>query len=66
MRSYPGPTPASAKKCFMPPAGATIIQTAVAEDRIVITIRLNGAIEIRACDVKTLNPAARPSFTTVP
>jgi hypothetical protein len=48
------------------PKDARIIMTAVAEDRLVITLDLNGTIEIRTYDLKTLQPLARMSFTTVP
>jgi hypothetical protein len=70
----PAPTPVPAP---LPPAaptevtlslpqGARIIQTAVAEDRLVITLDIAGAIEIRTYDLKTLQPLARLSFGEVP
>ena len=48
------------------PKGARIVSTAVAEDRIAVTIDVGGAIEIRTFDVKTLRPAGRLRFTTEP
>ena len=48
------------------PRGARIMQTAIAGDRLVITIQVDGATEIRTFDVKTLQPAGRLSFATVP
>ena len=48
------------------PKDARIIMTAVAEDRLVITLDISGTIEIRTYDLKTLQPLARMSFTTVP
>jgi hypothetical protein len=48
------------------PRGARIVQTAVAGDRLVLTIEINGASEIRTFDIKTLQPAGRLSFTSVP
>jgi hypothetical protein len=48
------------------PKDARIIMTAVAEDRLVITLDINGTIEIRTYDLKTLQPLARMGFTTVP
>lgn len=48
------------------PKGARIVSTAVAEDRIAVTIDVGGAIEIRTFDVKTLKPAGRLRFATEP
>jgi hypothetical protein len=48
------------------PRGARIVQTAVAGERVVITLEIDGATEIRTFDVKTLQPTGRMSFTIVP
>ena len=48
------------------PRGARIVQTAVAGDRLVITLEIDGATEIRTFDIKTLEPTGRMSFATVP
>jgi hypothetical protein len=48
------------------PPGAKIVQTAIAEDRIVITLQVGGALEIRTYDLKTLKPLGRLNFSTVP
>jgi hypothetical protein len=48
------------------PRGARIIETAVAGDRLVLTIQINGATEIRTFDIKTLQPAGRLGFATAP
>jgi hypothetical protein len=48
------------------PRGARIVQTAVAGDRLVITLEIDGATEIRTFDIKTLQPTGRMSFATVP
>jgi hypothetical protein len=48
------------------PRGARIMQTAIAGDRLVITIQIDGATEIRTFDIKTLQPTGRLSFATVP
>jgi hypothetical protein len=48
------------------PKGARIISTAVAEDRIAVTLDVGGAIEIRTFDVKTLKPTGRLRFATEP
>ena len=48
------------------PRGARILQTAVAGERLVITLEIDGATEIRTFDIKTLQPTGRMSFATVP
>jgi Family of unknown function (DUF6476) len=48
------------------PKGARIVATAVAEDRIAVTVDVGGAIEIRTFDVKTLKPTGRLKFATEP
>jgi len=48
------------------PKGAKILQTAVAEDRIVVTIDTGGAIEIRTYELRTLKPVGRLSFGFAP
>jgi hypothetical protein len=48
------------------PRGARIVHTAVAGDRLVLAIEINGARAIRTFDIKTLQPAGRLSFTAVP
>ena len=48
------------------PKGARVIATAIAEDRIMVTIDVGGIIEIRIFDAKTLNPAGRLKFATEP
>ena len=48
------------------PKGARVVATAIAEDRIMVTIDVGGIIEIRIFDAKTLNPAGRLKFATEP
>ena len=48
------------------PKGARIIQTAVAGDRIVVTIEIGGATEIRTFDARTLRPEGRLQFGIEP
>jgi hypothetical protein len=48
------------------PKGARIVQTAVAEDRIVVTVESGGAVEIRTFDLRTLRPAGRLGFASQP
>lgn len=48
------------------PKGARILATAVAEDRIAVTVEAGGAIEIRTFDLKTLRATGRLRFATEP
>ena len=48
------------------PKGGRIVQTAVAGDRIVVTIEIGGATEIRTFDARTLRPEGRLQFTVEP
>jgi hypothetical protein len=56
----------TAEVTAMLPKGARVIATAVAEDRIAVTIETAGAIEIRTFDLKTLKPTGRLHFATEP
>lgn len=48
------------------PKGARIVSTAVADDRIAVTIDINGAIEVRTFDLRTLRQTGRLRFATEP
>ena len=48
------------------PRGARILQSAVAEDRLIVTIDVGGRTEVRTYDLKTLQPAGRLTFSTTP
>jgi hypothetical protein len=48
------------------PKGARIIGTAVAEDRIVVSVDAGGTVEIRTFDARTLKPVGRLRFATEP
>jgi hypothetical protein len=48
------------------PKGARISATAVARDKLVLMLEVNGAIEIRTFDAQTLKPAGSLKFTTEP
>ena len=50
----------------MLPKGAKILQTAVSEDRIIVTVEQGGTVEIRAFDIKTMQPTGRLRFATEP
>jgi hypothetical protein len=38
------------------PAGAKVLSSAVGDGRIVLTVEINGAVELRTFDLKTLKP----------
>ena len=48
------------------PNGARIVSTAVAGDRLVMTLNVAGATEIRTFDARTLKPAGRLKFVSEP
>ena len=48
------------------PKGARILATAVAADRIVVTVDVGGVIEIRSFDLHSLKPAGRLRFVNEP
>jgi hypothetical protein len=48
------------------PKGARIVSTAVAEDRLVVTVENQGAIEVRTFDLGSLRPTGRLRFATEP
>jgi hypothetical protein len=48
------------------PRGARIVATAVAGDRLVVTLDVGGTTEIRTFDAKTLKPTGRLKFVSEP
>jgi hypothetical protein len=48
------------------PKGARVVTTAVAGDRLVVTLDIGGAIEIRTFDARTLRPAGSLKFVSEP
>ena len=50
----------------MLPKGARILSTAIAGDRLVVTVDLNGSTEILTYDARTLKPAGRLKFANEP
>ena len=48
------------------PKGARIISTSVAGERLLVTLDIGGATEIRSFDAKTLKPAGRLKFVSEP
>jgi hypothetical protein len=45
------------------PKGARVVATAVASDRIVVTLDIGGETEVRTYDARTLRPLGRLRFT---
>lgn len=50
----------------MLPKGAKVVSTAVADGRIAVTIEINGGLEIRTYDLKSLKSTGRLRFATEP
>jgi hypothetical protein len=50
----------------MLPKGARIVSTAVAENRIAVTVDVNGVIEIRTFDLRSLKQTGRLRFAIEP
>ena len=48
------------------PKGARIVSTAVAGERLVLTLDISGVTEIRTFDAKTLKPAGKLKFVSEP
>ena len=48
------------------PKGARIVSTATAGDRLVVTLDIGGATEIRTFDAHTLKPAGKLRFVSEP
>jgi hypothetical protein len=61
-----GSTPAATEVTATLPKGARVVSTAVAGERLVVTLDVAGAVEIRTFDAKTLKPAGRLSFASEP
>jgi len=57
---------ANAEGIIVLPKGARVIASTVADDRIVVTLDMGGATEIRTFDVRTLKESGRIRFTTEP
>ena len=57
---------APAEVTAMLPKGAQVTATAVADDRIAVTIEQGGMVEVRTFDLKTLRPTGRLRFAVEP
>jgi hypothetical protein len=61
------PAPAAAPDVTtLLPKGARIVATAAANDRIVVTLEVEGRTEIRTFDLRTLRPVGRLQFQPEP
>jgi hypothetical protein len=65
-RGEGSPAAASADIIATLPKGARIVSTAVAGERLVLTLDIAGATEIRTFDAKTLKPAGKLKFVSEP
>ena len=65
-RGEGSPTPAVTDVTATLPKGARIVSTAVAGERLVVTLDTAGVTEIRTFDAKTLKPAGKLKFVSEP
>ena len=65
-RGEGSPAVASADIIATLPKGARIVSTAVAGERLVLTLDIGGVTEIRTFDAKTLKPAGKLKFVSEP
>lgn len=61
-----GSVAAPGEMVSMLPKGAKVMATQVAGERVVVTIDVGGAVEIRTYDAKTLQPTGRLRFANEP
>ena len=65
-RGEGSPAAATADIIATLPKGARIVSTAVAGERLVLTLDIGGVTEIRTFDAKTLKPAGKLKFVSEP
>jgi hypothetical protein len=65
-RGEGSPAGASSDTIATLPKGARIVSTAVAGERLLLTLDIAGATEIRTFDAKTLKPAGKLKFVSEP
>jgi len=65
-RGEGSPAAASADIIATLPKGARIVATAVAGERLVLTLDIAGVTEIRTFDARTLKPAGKLKFVNEP
>lgn len=61
-----GSAPALSDTVAQLPAGAKVVSTAVGDGRIVLTVEIAGALELRTFDLNTLKPVGRMRFAPAP
>ena len=61
-----GTSAATTDGIVMLPKGARVIASSVTDDRLVVTLDIGGATEIRTFDLKTLKQTGRIRFATEP
>lgn len=61
-----GSAPALSDTVAQLPAGAKVLSTAVGDGRIVLTVEIAGALELRTFDLHTLKPVGRMRFAPAP
>ena len=61
-----GSVPAATDVTATLPKGARIVSTAVAGERLIVTLDTGGVTEIRTFDAKTLKPAGKLKFVSEP
>src|SRR5258708_934001 len=61
-----GSAPAPSDAVAQLPAGAKVVSTAVGDGRIVLTVEIAGALELRTFDLNTLKPVGRMRFAPAP
>lgn len=61
-----GSTPAVSDVTATLPKGAKIVSTGIAGERIVVTVEVGGATQIRTFDARTLKPAGQIRFVSEP
>jgi hypothetical protein len=61
-----GSAPALSDTVAQLPAGAKVVSTAVGDGRIVLTVEIGGALELRTFDLNTLKPVGRMRFAPAP
>jgi hypothetical protein len=65
-RGEGSPAAASADIIATLPKGTRIVSTAVAGERLVLTLDIGGVTEIRTFDARTLKPAGKLKFVSEP
>jgi hypothetical protein len=61
-----GSAPALSDTVAQLPTGAKVLSTAVGDGRIVLTVEIAGALELRTFDLNTLKPVGRMRFAPAP